>query len=861
MNLEKLKDTARKHEQKEDWRKAIDVYSKAIQEFESGRESSPDLSLYNRVGDLHLKLNDPTNAVRAYERAAELYAEQGFLNNAIALCGKILRVNPGRVQTYLNLARLHARKNVVFEAKRNLIEYLERMNTLGQLDDAFQQVKVFADQFSSNGDIRLMLVELLRAASRTDEAREQLEKMAADLEARGDRAGARKTRERMQAIDNEPEEPPAEAPRGKNDLIFIETGPSATPASAAAAPAPAPEPVSGLEVIGGGAPAEPELMDVGPLDGLEGLELDTEPAAVEPPIGMVSGMLEGLDSVPIDVETAAPAPPDDVLDDLEPSMFGDGSDREPVAPLEGLLLDSAAELNSDGSTLEDDLVLEHAPQADLAFGSGDAGRGLDLDPGFDDDAIGGADEVAAGAVSDDLVIDYAGVTDGDSGFDPAGSPGDEPVALDAAFDAASPADAFWQADAVGAGAEEDPTPPAAELPFIEPAGPDEIPALPEPPVHAVTGSIEELEDRILDDPENPAVHRALADALANAGESARAAEEYALALDGFQRAEAWIAALDATDALLLIEPDSVPFQQKRVELAFRSGHRDRLLDAYLGLADSLVRAGESEKALAVYGRVLEHDPENFRAHEAMSWLTPPPGVPHAEATAGDDPGAAQPEFHAEPEPAPVAPPAVPVPPAAIAPPAPAPPAAPRRPVPAAPAGFVDLGSLIIDDEGPRDTRMKVDSEDPTGDEDRDFQETLAQFKRGIEQNLGTEDYEAHYDLGVAFKEMGLLDEAIAEFQKALRAPDGRLRTSEALGVTFFEKAQYAIAETILRRAVDGLDGGDDEKIGLLYWLGRACEAQGRGADARASYERALAVDIRFMDLGDRIHRLTAGREP
>jgi len=204
---------------------------------------------------------------------------------------------------------------------------------------------------------------------------------------------------------------------------------------------------------------------------------------------------------------------------------------------------------------------------------------------------------------------------------------------------------------------------------------------------------------------------------------------------------------------------------------------------------------------------------------------------------------------------------VPVPPAAIAPPAPAPPAAPRRPVPAAPAGFVDLGSLIIDDEGPRDTRMKVDSEDPTGDEDRDFQETLAQFKRGIEQNLGTEDYEAHYDLGVAFKEMGLLDEAIAEFQKALRAPDGRLRTSEALGVTFFEKAQYAIAETILRRAVDGLDGGDDEKIGLLYWLGRACEAQGRGADARASYERALAVDIRFMDLGDRIHRLTAGREP
>src|SRR3954449_1675828 len=43
MNLEKLKDTARKLEQKEDWRKAIDVYLKAIQQAESGAEPSPDL--------------------------------------------------------------------------------------------------------------------------------------------------------------------------------------------------------------------------------------------------------------------------------------------------------------------------------------------------------------------------------------------------------------------------------------------------------------------------------------------------------------------------------------------------------------------------------------------------------------------------------------------------------------------------------------------------------------------------------------------------------------------------------------------------------------------------------------------------
>jgi hypothetical protein len=59
--------------------------------------------------------------------------------------------------------------------------------------------------------------------------------------------------------------------------------------------------------------------------------------------------------------------------------------------------------------------------------------------------------------------------------------------------------------------------------------------------------------------------------------------------------------------------------------------------------------------------------------------------------------------------------------------------------------------------------------------------------------------------------------------------------------------------------VDGVEGGDEAKIGLIYWLGRALEAQGKDQDAITSYERAMAVDIRFMDLGERVHRLAAGR--
>jgi tetratricopeptide (TPR) repeat protein len=110
---------------------------------------------------------------------------------------------------------------------------------------------------------------------------------------------------------------------------------------------------------------------------------------------------------------------------------------------------------------------------------------------------------------------------------------------------------------------------------------------------------------------------------------------------------------------------------------------------------------------------------------------------------------------------------------------------------------------------------------------------------------------------VAFKEMGLLDEAIGEFQKALHSPDGRLRTSEALGQAFFEQGRPAVAEAVLRSVEKG-DEGDAAMIGVLYWLGRALEAQGKTRNARGYYERVLAVDVGFHDVTARIGALADG---
>jgi len=151
--------------------------------------------------------------------------------------------------------------------------------------------------------------------------------------------------------------------------------------------------------------------------------------------------------------------------------------------------------------------------------------------------------------------------------------------------------------------------------------------------------------------------------------------------------------------------------------------------------------------------------------------------------------------------------------------------------------------------------MVVDEERQTGDEAADFADMLRKFKQGIAENVAEEDHDSHYDLGVAYKEMGLLDEAIAEFQKSLRGPEHRVRTYEALGQCFLEKQQLQVAATILGRALNEPGVTDDQLVGVLYLLGYASEALMQWDAAVGYYQRVFAVDIRFRDAAQRLAAL------
>jgi tetratricopeptide (TPR) repeat protein len=147
--------------------------------------------------------------------------------------------------------------------------------------------------------------------------------------------------------------------------------------------------------------------------------------------------------------------------------------------------------------------------------------------------------------------------------------------------------------------------------------------------------------------------------------------------------------------------------------------------------------------------------------------------------------------------------------------------------------------------------------DPGGPLSEIFQE----FREQLDELQADEDPETHYNLGIAYREMGLLEEAISEFQKVAQAHDrGRefkdiMQCCTLLGLAFMEKGQPEIAAFWYERALrtPGLDM--ESILALRYDLGLAQELGGQADAALKSFQQVYAVNIDYRDVGERIASL------
>jgi tetratricopeptide (TPR) repeat protein len=183
---------------------------------------------------------------------------------------------------------------------------------------------------------------------------------------------------------------------------------------------------------------------------------------------------------------------------------------------------------------------------------------------------------------------------------------------------------------------------------------------------------------------------------------------------------------------------------------------------------------------------------------------------------------------------------------------------------------LDFGDIEIEQTGvvsptvTKDAVPTADSAAPVGAGiDSGLAEIFEEFRMEAEGEsaFAKEDYETHYNMATAYKEMDLLDEAIREFQVAAGltgSADGTPRyfhCCNMLGHCFIQKGMPQAAVLWFKKGLDVPGRNSEESKALQYELGSAYEAMGDLRRAVESFTEVYGVDVGYRDIGDKLASL------
>ncbi len=139
--------------------------------------------------------------------------------------------------------------------------------------------------------------------------------------------------------------------------------------------------------------------------------------------------------------------------------------------------------------------------------------------------------------------------------------------------------------------------------------------------------------------------------------------------------------------------------------------------------------------------------------------------------------------------------------------------------------------------------------------DSDVLDIFNEFKKGLEKELEAEDYETHYNLGIAYKEMGLMDDAIREFQTSRNDPKRFIHSSNMLGICYIEKGLYPLAIDVLKSAIEKMEDRGESFWAMKYDLAEAYEKNSNLKEALDVYTQVYGWNSKFRAVSDKINRL------
>lgn len=138
--------------------------------------------------------------------------------------------------------------------------------------------------------------------------------------------------------------------------------------------------------------------------------------------------------------------------------------------------------------------------------------------------------------------------------------------------------------------------------------------------------------------------------------------------------------------------------------------------------------------------------------------------------------------------------------------------------------------------------------------DNDVLTVFDEFKKGLEKEFEEKDYATHYNLGLAYKEIGLLDDAIKEFQISRNDPENFFPSSSMLATCYLEKGLYPLAIDILTDTLERLERKDESYWAMKYDLADTYEKNDNVEEAYGVYKEVYEWNSEYRDVSEKLNQ-------
>lgn len=816
----------------------------ALKEYLRVLEDHPkDISTLNKVGDLYVRMNRPGDSIPYFTRIADFYSKDGFFLKAIAIYKKINKIDPAQLEVYDKLADLYHKQGLVQDARSQYQVLADHYQKNNRVADAISVYRKMAAIDPADMRIQVRLADLYRAANQKDQAVMQYGLIGSMLLKRGAHDEAAQVFQK--ALELSPDD--VESQRNLVRSLLAQNNTDAAMAVLKAAPRTAESLALFAEAqleMGQRAEAVRTAEQALQLDAdaeaprvflcklrVQEQALDRAASVIGPAVDAAIGRREFTRAADL-LEPVLAAEPGHVpaLEKLARVHEAEGN-RPALARVHVALGEAAEKLQDPATALAHYRRAQEAHPANVAAAAKlkDIGSAPEVPPPAPEPPPASpASPPGAGAEAapefQELIIDLE---------DSASIHAPQPKVPSIEFEAE----------------EGRPEPPPAP-PETAPVDEQQIETLiVEAEVFAKYGLVDKAIERLfslvrrrpdlfkarerlvelLAESKNPALARE-ADALATAYREAGfpALADRVLAFAGLT------AAAEAEASIAPAPPRAAPAAEVEFdEFDIGPPASPPAGAAPAAIPEDAIDFGENEAVSPppVFERLSTPEPEASADSEFVSYEQLGNLLEDEMQRAGESPAAESAE------------------------------------VPA-----VDEANLFADEQ--KFFNLAEELEKELGDEavpeepgeistpqgEVSLEEIFREFKKGVEQQLSAEDYETHYNLGIAYKEMGLVDEAIGEFQLASKDPGRTIECCSMLGHCFLEKGMPQLAIKWFRKGLETPTIAEAETAGMLYDLATVYQDTGETDMAYKTFQEVYGLNANYRDVVRRVRDLEAVRK-